>query len=100
VVAVALILRRRGEWLTGAGWAALALIVSLAWLVPWYVIWLLPLAALATNMRLRRAALILTVYLTFAFIPTTGMLLSSLGIDLMGGSAGKASRVLQKKLEQ
>jgi hypothetical protein len=100
VVAVALILRRRGDWLSGAGWSTLALIASLAWLVPWYVIWLLPLAALASNARLRRASMILTVYLAFAFMPTTGMLLSALGIDFMGGSAGKASRVLQKKLEQ
>ncbi len=34
VVTVALVLRRRGEWLTGAGWSTLALIASLAWLVP------------------------------------------------------------------
>ena len=29
-----------------AGWATVALIASLAWVMPWYVIWLLPLAAL------------------------------------------------------
>jgi hypothetical protein len=100
VVTVALVLRRRGEWLTGAGWSTLALIASLAWLVPWYVIWLLPLAALATSMRLRRATAIATLYVAFAFMPTTGMLLSALHINLMGGSAGKASRTLQTKLEQ
>jgi alpha-1,6-mannosyltransferase len=100
VVTVALVLRRRGEWLTGAGWSTLALIASLAWLVPWYVIWLLPLAALATSMRLRRATAIATLYVTFAFMPTTGMLLSAVHINLMGGSAGKASRTLQNKLEQ
>jgi alpha-1,6-mannosyltransferase len=100
VVAVALLLRRRGEWLTGAGWSTLALIVSLAWLVPWYVIWLLPLAALASSIPLRRAALWATLYVAFAFVPTTGMLFSAIGIDLMGGSAGHASRALQKKLER
>jgi alpha-1,6-mannosyltransferase len=100
VVAVALLLRRRGEWLTGAGWSTLALIVSLAWLVPWYVIWLLPLAALASSIPLRRAALWATLYVAFAFVPTTGMLSSAIGIDLMGGSAGHASRALQKKLER
>ena len=46
-----------------AGWATLALIASLAWLMPWYVIWVLPLAALGTSLRLRRAALALTVFL-------------------------------------
>ena len=54
---------------SGAGWSTLALIASLAWLVPWYVIWLLPLAALATSVRLRRVALALTVFLIFAFMP-------------------------------
>lgn len=100
VVAVALLLRRRREWLSGAGWATLALIASLAWLVPWYLIWMLPLAALGSSLRLRRAALALTAYLVFAFVPVTGMLLSAHGIDLMRGSAGQASKQLQKKLEQ
>ena len=52
VVAVVLLLRRDGDWITRAGWATFALIASLAWVMPWYVIWLLPLAALA----LERAA--------------------------------------------
>ena len=32
-----------------AGWATLALLVASAWLVPWYALWLLPLAALAAR---------------------------------------------------
>ncbi len=100
VVAVALLLRRRRDWLSGAGWSTVALIASLAWLVPWYVIWMLPLAALGTSVRLRRAALVLTVYMVLAFVPTTGMILSAQGINLMSGSAGQASRELQKTLEQ
>lgn len=100
VVTVALLLRRRRDWLSGAGWSTVALVASLAWLVPWYVIWVLPLAALGTSLRLRRAALAITVYLVFAFIPTTGMFLSAHHINLMGGSAGQASKQLQKKLEQ
>ncbi len=51
---IAYCVRRRRDWIVGAGWATLALIASLAWLVPWYVIWLLPLAALATSLSLRR----------------------------------------------
>jgi hypothetical protein len=100
VVTVAVLLRRRREWLDGAGWSTLALIGSLAWLVPWYVIWLLPLAALGSAVKLRRAALILTAYLVFAFGPAGGKILSKFGVDLMSGSAGQASHVLQKKLEQ
>ncbi len=100
VVTVALLLRRRKDWLSGAGWSTVALIASLAWLVPWYVIWMLPLAALGTSLRLRRAAVAITVYLVFAFMPTTGMFMNAHHINLMGGSAGQASKQLQKKLEQ
>ena len=38
---------RGGDWVTAAGWATLALLATSAWLMPWYVIWVLPLAALA-----------------------------------------------------
>ena len=49
VLVVAYEVYRERDWLTGAGWSTFALLASLAWLVPWYVIWLLPLAALATS---------------------------------------------------
>lgn len=54
--------RRRIDWLTAAGWATLALLLSTAWLVPWYVVWLLPLAAVARDPRLRGATLLFCVY--------------------------------------
>ena len=38
--------RKDHDWIAGAGWSTFALVLSLAWLVPWYVIWVLPLAAL------------------------------------------------------
>src|SRR5207245_1779201 len=37
VLAVAWLIRRRRDWLAGAGWSTLALLASLAWLVPWYI---------------------------------------------------------------
>lgn len=54
--------RRRVDWLAAAGWATLALLLSTAWLVPWYVVWLLPLAALGRDRRLRAAALLFSLY--------------------------------------
>ena len=98
VVTVALLVRRRRDWLAGAGWATFALIVSLAWLVPWYLVWLLPLAALATNVRLRQAALALTVFLVLTFMPATDMFLFKHGINPLNDKAGRASRTLQQKL--
>jgi hypothetical protein len=100
VLSVVYLLRRRRDWLSDAGWATLALVASLAWLVPWYIVWLLPLAALGSSVRLRRAAVAMTVFLALAFIPATGIFLSDHGIDPMGSPVGQASKALQKKLAQ
>jgi alpha-1,6-mannosyltransferase len=100
VVTVALLVRSRRDWLTGAGWATFALIVCLAWLVPWYVVWLLPLAALSTNVRLRQAALGLTVFLVLTFMPVTDMFLFKHGLNPLNTTAGRASQGLQHKLER
>jgi Glycosyltransferase family 87 len=100
VLVVAFEVWRRREWLTAAGWSTLALIASLAWLVPWYVIWLLPLAGLGTSARLRRSAVALTLFLVLAFMPATPLFLSKHGIDLLGSSVGRASTSRQHKLSQ
>jgi alpha-1,6-mannosyltransferase len=52
-----------------AGWATLAILVASAWLVPWYVLWLLPLAALAGDARLRWATLALCAWMLPIAIP-------------------------------
>jgi alpha-1,6-mannosyltransferase len=48
------------DWIAGAGWAALALLVTAASLLPWYVAWLMPLAALGRDRRLWKASLVLS----------------------------------------
>jgi hypothetical protein len=64
VVAFVWLVRKvwRGEldWIDGAGWTAVALIVTASAIFPWYVAWLLPFAALATDRRLWTAALVMT----------------------------------------
>lgn len=60
VVAICVLLVRtwRGaDWIVSAGWATLAVLVSTAWLLPWYLVWLLPLAALGSDRRLTAATL-------------------------------------------
>jgi Glycosyltransferase family 87 len=54
--------QRRLDWLAAAGWATLALLLSTAWLVPWYVVWLLPLAAVGRDRRLTAATLLFCGY--------------------------------------
>jgi alpha-1,6-mannosyltransferase len=48
------------DWIVGAGWATAALLVTTGFLVPWYVAWLLPLAALTNDRRLLIVAVALT----------------------------------------
>jgi alpha-1,6-mannosyltransferase len=48
------------DWIRGAGWATVALLLTTGFLVPWYVAWLLPPAALSSDRRLLGAAVILT----------------------------------------
>src|SRR3954468_6097977 len=55
--------RGRLDWIAAAGWATLAMLATSAWLMPWYVTWLLPLAALGRDRRLVAAALALCAYL-------------------------------------
>jgi hypothetical protein len=99
VLSVAWLLVRHRGWISGAGWATLALIASLSWLVPWYIVWLLPLAALGNSPRLRRATLALTAFLVLTFLPVTGIFLSTHGVNTMRGPAGRASWVRQRALE-
>ncbi|MDX6681715.1 MAG: alpha,6-mannosyltransferase [Solirubrobacteraceae bacterium] len=51
------------DWLRATGWATLLLLTTSAWLVPWYVVWLLPFAAVAGDARLRNATLAFTAFL-------------------------------------
>jgi hypothetical protein len=52
--------RGRLDWITAAGWATVALLLTAGFLLPWYVAWLIPLAALSADRRLQGASLALT----------------------------------------
>jgi alpha-1,6-mannosyltransferase len=52
-----------------AGWATLALLIASAWLVPWYALWLLPLAALAADRRLELATAALCAWMLVIAVP-------------------------------
>jgi hypothetical protein len=52
-----------------AGWATFAILIASAWLVPWYILWLLPLAALAGDLRLTAASLALCAWMLPIAIP-------------------------------
>jgi hypothetical protein len=67
---------RGGDWRVAAGWATLALLASTAWLLPWYAIWLLPLAAVSGDRRLRAATLLVCAYAVLIHLPLADGLLS------------------------
>ena len=100
VASLLLALRLRSRWIDGAGWATLALILTAAWLVPWYIVWLLPLAALGTSSRMRAVCVALTLYLGITFMPAVPPLQRWLDIDPYSGGPGRASLALQHSLSR
>ncbi|MCW3028717.1 MAG: hypothetical protein JWN81_1928 [Solirubrobacterales bacterium] len=70
---------RRRDSLGASGWASVALLVTLSWVLPWYVLWVLPLAALAGSRRLRNVALVLGVYLIVAWAPASTLVWNAIG---------------------
>jgi len=70
---------RRRDSVTASGWVTVALLVTLGWVLPWYVLWVLPLAALSDSRRLRTTALVLGVYLIVAWAPASGLLWNAIG---------------------
>ncbi|HSZ70051.1 MAG TPA: hypothetical protein VK756_06800 [Solirubrobacteraceae bacterium] len=65
--------------LTASGWATIALLVTLAWVLPWYILWVLPLAALSRSRKLRVVALALGAYLILTWMPLATAMDSALG---------------------
>jgi alpha-1,6-mannosyltransferase len=55
--------------LDAIGWATLAILLASAWLVPWYILWLLPFAALSRDRRLQLGALAMTAWMLAIAVP-------------------------------
>jgi hypothetical protein len=60
---------RSHDWMLPCGCAILALLLTLSWELPWYLIWLLPFAALVRGRRIRIAAIVLGVYMFLVAMP-------------------------------
>ena len=60
---------RGNDWLRAAAWATTGLLLATAWLLPWYLLWPLPLAALSRDKPLKLLLLGLTAYQLGARIP-------------------------------
>jgi alpha-1,6-mannosyltransferase len=60
---------RGGDWVRAAAWAGFGLLVATSWLLPWYLIWALPLVAVSRDRTLQLLMLALTVDQLGARIP-------------------------------
>ncbi len=91
-------LRGVDRLLTASGWASVALLVTLSWVLPWYILWALPLAALSSSRRLRTTALVLGVYLIVAWAPASGLLWSAIGFNPAKTPLGRLHQRYVKEL--
>ncbi len=60
---------RGADWIRAAAWAGTGLLLATSWLLPWYLVWPLPLAAVARDRILAAVLLALTAYQLGARIP-------------------------------
>jgi alpha-1,6-mannosyltransferase len=60
---------RGNDWLRATAWAATGLLLATSWLLPWYLLWPLPLAALSRDRPLKLLLLVLTASQLGARIP-------------------------------
>jgi hypothetical protein len=91
---------RTREWLTACAWAMVLLIVTLGWAMPWYVLWVLPFAAVGRRAGPRAAAIALTVFLLAVWVPATPPLLHRLGARPGATAVGRDNaRFMQRLLK-
>jgi hypothetical protein len=89
---------RTRRWEVAAAWTLALLIVSLGWAMPWYVLWVLPFAALARHGAARAAAIALTVFLLAVWAPVTPPLLHRLGVHPTRTATGRANNRFMQAL--
>jgi hypothetical protein len=91
---------RRRDVITPSGWASIALLVTLSWVLPWYVLWALPMAALSQSRRLRVATLAVAIYLIVAWAPASGLLWNAIGFHPERTPLGKLHQRYVRELLQ
>jgi hypothetical protein len=69
------------RWLTACGVVTLAFLLTLGWTLPWYIVWILPFAALSRSRGVRIAAAVFGVYIYLAWMPYSSEILGFLHIN-------------------
>ena len=89
---------RTRDSLTAAGWASVALLLTLSWVLPWYVLWVLPMAALSRSRALRTTALVIGVFFAMAWAPLASNVFDAIGFHPESTSLGKLHQRYVKEL--
>ncbi len=89
---------RRRDAITPTGWITVALLVTVGWVLPWYVLWLLPLAALSRSRRLLNTALVLGAYLIIVWAPASGLVWQAIGFEPGKTTLGRLHQRYVKEL--
>lgn len=63
---------RGADWVRATGWALLAVLLASSYVTPWYVIWVLPVAAVSRDRALVAATVALSAFLLRTQVPGLG----------------------------
>jgi hypothetical protein len=88
------------DWIALAGMSLAVVWITTSWFAPWYIVWILPFAALAESRRLRLLILFLGVYLLLAFGPQQTSLLHLLHFNPFGSAIGRQHSLENSHLVQ
>jgi hypothetical protein len=88
----------RRSWIAVAGVATFVLVLALGWTAPWYVLWILPFAALAQSERVRYAVLVLSVYFILTFSPIASDVMRLLQIHPESTALGQREAITFQEL--
>jgi hypothetical protein len=99
VLACTLWAGRSRDWITASGFATLIVLVTLSWMLPSYLLWLLPFAALAPGRSLRVATIVFAVYVFIFWMPYTDSLEHWLHLRLGSTNLAQAASNFQNSLE-
>jgi alpha-1,6-mannosyltransferase len=83
---------RGTSWLTAAGWVLVASLLTTGWLLPWYIAWLAPFAALAPTRKLLVPLVVISAFLIATSIPSDGVELHWLHYHPTTTAVGRANQ--------
>jgi hypothetical protein len=72
---------RRRDAIAGVAWLTVAILMTLGWNMPWYLLWLLPFVALVRGRWFRVAAIFVIVWVTLEWLPNAQYALDKVGFS-------------------